>query len=246
MFRRFVEYQLARVRQCPQASMLGDKVYERLEDALKRIVDLIAGGTTTHMVSQAVTDNPFATAFPDLITDAERAQALDTIRGQLDSGAMTLPKPLVECLELQLGNATSALLEALDRLVEHRDEICDALLAGRRFQTIDDVALSTGDAHNCGRSVTTFATDAGKLVYKPHDLRVDEQLHGFVERFFGDFVGIPRAIAFGSQFGVCEFVEKRRSGRSSRALRARMSRSAASSRAAGIRESYRPCPDGRT
>ena len=210
MFRRFVEYQLARVRQCPQASMLGDKVYERLEDALKRIVELIAGSTTTHMISQAVTDNPFATAFPDLITDAERAQALDKIREQLDSGAMTLPDPLVECLELQLGNATSALLEALDRLVEHRDEICDALLAGRRFQTIEDVSLSTGDTHNYGRSVTVFHTDAGKLVYKPHDLRVDERLHEFVEQFFSDFVGIPRAIAFGSQFGVCEFVEKRR------------------------------------
>ena len=190
--------------------MLGERVYERLEDALKRKVELVAGSTATHMISQAVVGNPFATAFPDLITDAERTQALDTIRRQLDSGAMTLPEPLVECLELQLGNATDGLLEALDRLAEHRDEICDALLAGRRFQTIDDVTLSTGDAHNCGRSVTIFSTDAGKLVYKPHDLRVDEQLHGFVERFFGDFVGIPRAIAFGSQFGVCEFVEKRR------------------------------------
>ena len=210
MFRRFVEHQLDRVGQCPQASMLGDKVYQRLEATLKRIVELIAGSTTTHMVSQAVTDNPFAAAFPDLITNAERAQALDTIRRQLDSGDMTLPEPLVECLELQLGYATSAFLEALDRLVEHRDAICDTLLAGRGFQTIDDVTLSTGDVHNHGRSVTIFTTDAGKLVYKPHDLRVDEQIHGFVERFFGDFVGIPRAIAFGSQFGVCEFVEKRR------------------------------------
>ena len=210
MFRRFVEHQLARVRQCPQAGMLGDKVYERLEDALKRKVELIAGSTTTHMISQAVTGNPFAATFPDLITNAERAQALDAIRAQLDSGAITLPEPLVECLELQLGSATNSLLEALDRLAEHRDEICDSLLAGRRFQTIDDVALSTGDTHNCGRSVTIFTTDAGKLVYKPHDLRVDELLYEFVQRFFDDFVGIPRAIAFGSQFGVCEYVEKRR------------------------------------
>ena len=210
MFRRFVECQLARVRQCPQAAMLGDRVYEGLEDALKRIVEFIAGSTTTHMISQAVTDNPFAASFPDLITDAERAQALDTIRRQLDSGAMTLPEPLVECLELQLGYATSALLEALDRLVEHRDAICDALLGGRRFRTIDDIKLSTGDTHNRGRSVMIFTTDAGKLVYKPHDLRADELLYEFVERFFGDFVGIPRAIAFGGQFGVCEFVEKRR------------------------------------
>ena len=73
MFRRFVERQLARVRQCPQAGMLGDRVYERLEDTLKRKVELIAGSTTTHMISQAVADNPFAAAFPDLITDIEPA-----------------------------------------------------------------------------------------------------------------------------------------------------------------------------
>ncbi len=210
MFRRFVEHQLARVRQCPQANMLGNRVFEGLEEALKRKVDLIASSTATHMISQAVLGNPVAASFPDLITDAERAQALDTIRSQLDNGAMALPEPLVEYLELQLGYVTNAFLEALDRLVEHRDAICDALLGGRRFQAIDDIILSTGDAHNCGRSVTIFHTDAGKLVYKPHDLRVDEQLYGFVERFFGDFVGFPRAIAFGNQFGVCEFVEKRR------------------------------------
>ena len=128
MFRRFVEHQLARVRQCPHAGMLEDRVYERFEEALKRIVQHRAGSTTTHMVSQAVTDNPFVAAYPDLITDAERTQALDKIRKQLDNGDMVLPEPLVECLELQLGYATSALLEALDRLVEHRDKICDALL----------------------------------------------------------------------------------------------------------------------
>ena len=42
--------------------MLGDRVYERFEEALKRIVELIAGSTVTHMVSQAVTDNPIAAA----------------------------------------------------------------------------------------------------------------------------------------------------------------------------------------
>ena len=57
--------------------------------------------------------------------------------------------------------------------------------------------------------ISMFANGTN-LVYKPHDLRADELLHEFVEQFFGDFVGIPRAIAFGSQFGMCEFIEKQR------------------------------------
>ena len=211
MFRRFIESQLERVKQSPRADLLGDKAYAKLEDMLRRKTEFIAGSTATHLIAQVVAqDNPIVATLPDLMTQAERDQALATIREQLDSGARSLPETLVESLELQLGNATDAFLEALERLVAQRDAIGDALLSGKRFQTIDDIELSAGDTHNCGRSVTVFHTDAGKLVYKPHDLRVDVQLHDFVERFFGAYVGIPRAIAFGGDFGVCEFVEKRR------------------------------------
>ena len=211
MFHRLVESQLDRVRECPQAGMLGATVYIKLEDSLQRKAEFVASSTVTHMVAQvAAADNPFAAALPDLLTKEEKDRALTSIQQQLDAGVLSLPEPLVACLEQQLGNTTNAFIEALGRLTNNRDALCDALLEGRRFQTIDDVDLSTGDTHNCGRSVTVFVTDAGKLVYKPHDLHVDGQVYDFVQRFFGEFVGIPRSIAFGDQFGFCEFIEKRR------------------------------------
>ena len=209
MFQRFISSQLDRVKTCPQAEMLGDMVLEKLEEALRRKVELVTGSTATRMISQAA-DNSLALALPGLLTEAERRRALGVVKQRLESGAMSLPEPLVECLELQLGYMTSAFLEALDRLMENRDAICDALLEGKRFRTIVDIVPSAGDTHNCGRSVTVFHTDAGKLVYKPHDLRADGQLYEFTERFFGDFVGIPRSVAFGKDFGVCEFIEKQR------------------------------------
>ena len=211
MFQRFIEHQLSRARACPHAEMLGDTVFEELEAFLKQTTGFVAGSTATHLISQAAyAENPLAATLPDLLTEEERERALADVQHQLDSGAMSLPEPLVECLETQLANVTSAFLEALDRLVENRDAICGALLEGRRFQSIDDIGLSAGDTHNCGRSVMIFSTDAGKLVYKPHDLLADEQLRSFAERFYSDFVGIPRAISFGDQWGVCEFIEKRR------------------------------------
>lgn len=122
MYRRFIESQLSRVRECPHAAMLSDNVYERLRETLRLKTEFIAGSSTTYLISQA-SDNPFAATLPDLLTEAERAQALDKIRERLGSGAMSLPEPLVACLELQLGNATSAFIESLDRMVENRNAI---------------------------------------------------------------------------------------------------------------------------
>ncbi|MBQ9043709.1 MAG: DUF4135 domain-containing protein [Eggerthellaceae bacterium] len=160
--------------------MLADKVYERLEGALRRKVAFITDSTVTHMVAQAVAaDNPFAAAIPGLLTNQDRERGLASVRQQVESGALKLPEPLVERLELQLGYVTDAFLEALARLEENQDAICNALLDGRRFQVIEDVGLSAGDTHNRGRSVTIFHTDAGTLVYKPHDLRAEGRLREF-------------------------------------------------------------------
>ena len=53
--------------------MLGDSVYQKLEEALRHKVDFISGSTVKHAVSQVVeADNPLAAALPDLLTDKER------------------------------------------------------------------------------------------------------------------------------------------------------------------------------
>ncbi len=211
MFRRYVEAELDRVRDCTQAAMLSDRVYERLDDSLIRTAEFVAQDTVTHLVAEALADeNPIAASFPDLITKEERRRAESEIRRRLDEGTMSLSETLVERLCGQLRSVTDAFVEALGRLEARRGEICEELFDGRRYETITDVRLSAGDTHNGGRSVQVFHTDAGSFVYKPHDLRMDVQLHAFCERFFADFVRIPRAVAFAEGFGVCEYVEKRR------------------------------------
>lgn len=211
MIHRYIDAEIDRVRDCPQAAMLSDKAFERLEESLVRVAGFVAGDALTCLVAEELEDeNPIAATFPDLITKDERMRAESEIRRRVDEGTMSLPGALVERLTEQLGFRASAFIEALERLEARRDEISDGLLDGRRFTTIVDVGLSAGDTHNCGRSVTIFHTDAGSFVYKPHDLRVDVQLHEFCERFFQDFVRIPRAVAFAEGFGVSEFVEKRR------------------------------------
>ena len=209
MFQRLIDQQLERVRNSPQAGMLGEKVYEKLEGSLKRLTGLITQSTEAQLIARAA-DNPFAAALPALLTEEEKADARDRLLRQLERGEIQLPQTLADVLDLQLKNKTDAFLEAVARMADDRDAICAALLDGRKYRTIDDVTLSAGDTHDRGRSVTVFHTDAGKLVYKPHDTRMDGQLYLFAESFFSEFVGIPRSIAFGDRYGVCEFIEKRR------------------------------------
>ena len=40
-------------------------------------------------------------------------------------------------------------------------------------------------------------------------MRGDEYIYNIVERFFSEFVGIPKCVAFDNSFGVSEFIEKK-------------------------------------
>ncbi len=91
----------------------------------------------------------------------------------------------------------------LSRIDEKRDDICNALTLtnGKQYRIINDIDLEAGDTHNNGRSVAIIHTDAGKIVYKPHDMRGDEQIYMLAKKFFNEFVGIPKSIASGTNSG---------------------------------------------
>ena len=211
IFQKLIDERLNSVRACPQAGMLGENVCRNLEKVLRRIVRRITQSTEEKLLSQEVTgSNPVAASWSFLLTKEERQDALRSIQQKLEDGRMTLPATLEEVLSQQLNSVTDAFLEMLARMEAHRDAICAALTGGKLYRRIEDITLSAGDTHNCGRSVTIVHTDAGKLVYKPHDLRGDEWISGLVNRYYPEFVGIPASIAFGDSFGVCEYIEKRR------------------------------------
>ena len=78
MFQRLIDQQLERVRNSPQAGMLGEKVYEKLEGSLKRLTGLITQSTEAQLIARAA-DNPFAAALPALLTEEEKADARDRL-----------------------------------------------------------------------------------------------------------------------------------------------------------------------
>ena len=211
MFQNQINKQIQRVKDSPYAALPGEQVYSRLENALQNIAGTVAKSTLNREIAkEASAGNPFALSLPELITDDERQQAVDTIEKKLAGGEYSFPKPLTEILDTRLSFAADAFLEMLERIAENREEICAVLTDGKLYRRIEDVRLFTGDTHNHGRSVAVLYTDAGKMVYKPRDMRGDAHIHAIARKFFPEFAGIPRCAAFGDSFGVCEFIEKQR------------------------------------
>ena len=211
MFKEYIREQVQRLKSSPYAGMPGEETCRKLEEALQSITKIVTKSTLTRYIAEeAAGTNPFALTLPDLITDDERQRAVETIKDKLSRGELTFPAPLIDVLRQRLCLVMDAFLEMLSRLAENREAICGTLTGGRLYTAIEDITFSAGDTHNHGRSVTILFTDAGKLVYKPHDMRGDEHIYAIAQRFFPEFAGIPKCIAFGDSFGVCEFIEKER------------------------------------
>lgn len=211
MFQQYVSEQMQRVKASPWAAMLSGEATRKLEAALLGVIGQVTNSTVKREIAkEASASNPFALSLPDMITDEEQRRAINAIAKKMADGEFAFPQPMIETLKMRLGFVTDAFLEMLERMAENRDAICDALTEGRLYHTIEDVTLSAGDTHNHGRSVTVLHTDAGRLVYKPHDMRGDAHIYAIAQRFFPEFAGIPKCVAFGDSFGVCEFIEKRR------------------------------------
>lgn len=206
-----IKEQTARVEALPERTLLSGGALARFSDALRKLADTVSESIVAQLLVHEVGDgNPLAALDPALLTEEQRRSAGKAVNEALLSGALTLPKPLTDLLALRLRNVTDALIEMLRRVAAHREVLGALLPDGRTFTRIENIVFSAGDTHNGGRSVTVLHTDAGKLVYKPRDMRGEAGVYALVQNHFSDVLGVPKCIAFGSSFGVSEFIEKRR------------------------------------
>ena len=211
-FDKYINEQLNRIRGCDGSSILSERVMQAFEKQLAGLAESVSESTVNGFITDEVLpENPLAKYSVDLITNEQRMNAVRRISEKLQSEELVMPAPLLDILTLRLSDVTDGIIEMLDRLTAHRDEICGALTGGIRFERIEDIALSAGDTHNRGRSVAVIQTDTGKFVYKPRDMRTDAYIYRLAERFFPDAAGIPECITFGDTFGVSRFIAKRRS-----------------------------------
>lgn len=212
IFKIYIENQLAIIKHAKETVLLSEQAVSGFSDCLADVAERVTNSTVTNWIVQEVTpENPFAAFTLDLMTNEQREKAKQAICDKIAHGKLTIPEPLISILNLRFKNLTEAFLEMLQRMSEHQEEICQALLNGNYYHQIENILFSAGDTHNHGRTVMILETDAGKLVYKPHDMRGEQHIYELADRYFSDVMGIPKCIAFEDKFGVCEFIEKQRS-----------------------------------
>ncbi len=96
--------------------------------------------------------------------------------------------------------------EMFTRLDSCYTDVCETLLDGRRFTEIKSISSDSGDVHNNGHTTSIISTDAGKIVYKPHDVGIDLSSYQLINTYFSDVMKAPRACSYDG-FGFAEFIE---------------------------------------
>ncbi len=99
--------------------------------------------------------------------------------------------------------------EMLERILFNKSRIEARLLAGKTFSRITGLPPLDSDSHNSGRATTVVITDAGRFVYKPHDIRGDELIASVLADILPDTAYIPACVTSGAEYGFSEFIENR-------------------------------------
>ncbi len=115
-----------------------------------------------------------------------------------------LLRPLMESWVFEYG---IFLRKLIDDLAEVSKEASEKLFGGLAIREIRRIE-SPGRKYYTGTKAVTFVeTDCGKLVWKGRDCRIDLWYEQLCDRYFSDFIYVPRTVACGDRFGIFEFVE---------------------------------------
>lgn len=183
---------------------LSKALFYRLYGACFGICKSLSASETALLCPASVFD-------PSLITDDIRAAASDRVLQKLHAPEKeAFPfdyRLLIKKLSEISDSFFFSVNEMLERIAKHKTEIEKYLLSGKIFSVITSLPQTDADTHNGGRVTTVIVTDAGKFVYKPHDLRGDVCFSALLAEFLPDTAKVPACITENSHYGFSEFVE---------------------------------------
>ena len=103
------------------------------------------------------------------------------------------------------------LVEFHERMEQALSEISSVLLKDTPIHQITHLRIDSGDSHQCGRTTMVVEMDAGFIVYKPHDVQIDQKSYELIEALFSDVMKAPKVVV-GEGFGFCEYIKNQPSG----------------------------------
>lgn len=91
---------------------------------------------------------------------------------------------LIRVLDVKTKNTIDFLVDIIKSTESEINNIEKSLNDSKSLGKITDLYLGEGDTHNNGKTVTKLKFDTGKtLIYKPHNLEVEEKYYEFIQWF---------------------------------------------------------------
>lgn len=215
LFSEPVADRISNLSELPLSEQAMDDINETL---IRRLFNVSSAILIKHCLREARTISKASILGLDFMTVEDRSKAAtNTVEKLMEKGASAFDDeaPLLRprltniCQEFE-----AAYIEMLGRISSAKAAICDKLLLGEIFTQILGISSDGADSHNYGRATSIINTDAGKFVYKPHDVRQDAWGYDLLKRIECDNIKIPRAITYYDDeihmhYGFCEFISSK-------------------------------------
>lgn len=181
-----------------------DRALERLETILHTVCADFSEKETRRILIET---NDLAAIFPEMITEEDLHEAGKQFLANFREGQYpVLFRKMKTAFNLFLKNTRLM----ADRLSRDQEEIERVLLDGKEFCEVSDLIYDARQSLY-GSTCTTviIVTDAGKIIYKPHDCTPDFCFHDLNLRFFSRIFKTPKVVKGGYDYGFCEFITNR-------------------------------------
>lgn len=192
----------------PEHFAIAPKARKEIEAGLAKRITSITQPTVLWMFLEYMNTEGTLDAYlenPDC-REAEESRArfsaafIETEFEELKARVPSLSRMIFACSD-QYQKVINEMIERLDLDYE---EISETFFPAP-FQAVTGVITNAGDVHNNGHSTMVLSLDQGKLVYKPHDVKIDQSSYDLIRRFFWDIMKAPRVLQR-EDYGFTEFI----------------------------------------
>ena len=178
------------------------ELYKILQPVLREEVDHIA-----------LKDNPFwGIDTKKIPAEVRRAAAEKLLTGMEEEGPGCFQDrfPLLyDLFSRKTLSFENGMTTMLDLISQNAESLSEGLFEGRRLTRIQNIKRWNESVRKGGNTTAIIETNAGKMVFKPRDCRIDQWFRNFSDEFFSESIKVPDVVCIGDQYGFFEFVVNR-------------------------------------
>ncbi len=183
-----------------------------LKDELAERLSEISAGTFEKMLIERAYEKKLLLAMVRGEAEEKVAALRDEfINDLLKNGDEILREKAPELLDAVLfleQRYVSVLEEFCIRYEKNKQKIEEVLFNGKTIHHLTEITLLAGDSHNHGRGTAVVTSDAGKFIYRPRDMQIDEISARFFRTFFPEITALPETVLCDG-YGYCSFIENK-------------------------------------